>query len=323
MSTSQHQTAASRPHTEMSHPRIAALLPGATEIVYLLGLGDQLVGVSHECDYPPAARDKPVVTQSPFDPHRLASAEIDRLVTETVATGRELYHLDPEALARVQPDLILTQGLCDVCAVSVKTVSATLPEGPRLLSLDAGTLDEMLADVARVAEAAGVPERGAAVVAGLRARLDAVAAAARGLPRRRVVCLEWLDPPYSAGHWVPEMVALAGGEELLAAPGERSRRVAWDEVVVAAPEVLLLMPCGFGVERSLAELGLLARLSGWDDLPAVRAGEVWAVDGSAYFSRPGPRLVDGVELVASLLHPGTFGPAPDRAAARALAARPS
>jgi iron complex transport system substrate-binding protein len=294
--------------------RIASLLPGATEIVYLLGLGDQLVGVSHECDYPPAARRKPVVTRAPFDAHALSSADIDRLVSETSGAGRELYHVAPEAIGAVAPDLVLTQGLCEVCAVSVRAVNAALPDGPRVLSLDAGTLADVLADIGRVADAAGVPERGAAVAAGLRARLDAVRDRAAGLPRRRVVCLEWLDPLYCAGHWVPEMVALAGGDEALGRPGEFSHPIAWDDVRRAAPEVLLLMPCGFGPDRALADAAALRRLPGWADLPAVLAGAVWAVDGNAYFSRPGPRLVDGVELAARILHPATFGaPEPGKA----------
>jgi iron complex transport system substrate-binding protein len=293
------------------------MLPGATEIVYLLGLGDRLQGVSHECDHPPDARSKPRVIRSPFDSASLPSARIDELVAGAVAEGRELYHVDADAIARARPDLVLTQGLCEVCAVSVRAVSASLPAGPRVLSLDAGSIEEMFADIRRVAQAAGVPERGARAVGELQAHLDEVRARVEGLPRRRVVCLEWLDPPYNAGHWVPQMVEMAGGVEVLARRGEPSRRVRWDEVVRAAPEVLLLMPCGFGPERSLEELPLLRRLAGWEDLPAVRRGEVWAVDGNSYFSRPGPRLVDGVELVSQLLHPEEFG-LPMRGAVRAV-----
>ena len=299
--------------------RIISMLPAATEIAYALGLGDQVVGVSHECDYPPDAARKPRVTRSPFDSHALSSAEIDRAVSESSSEHHELYHVDADRVRDLAPDLVLTQGLCEVCAVSVRSVRAALPDGPRVLSLEAANLGEMLADVRRVAEAAGVPERGEAVVASLEARLGAVRERAEGLPRRRVVSLEWLDPPFSAGHWVPEMLALAGGEDQLCAPGERSRRLDWREVVEARPEVLLLMPCGFGPERSIAELPQLERLPGWGDLPAVRSGEVWALDGNAYFSRPGPRLVDGVELCAQVLHLEEFG-APDTAAAvRAIA----
>ena len=298
--------------------RIVAMLPAATEIVYLLGLGDQLVGVSHECDHPPDARTRPRVTRSPFDPHRLPSADIDRLVSETMAQGRELYHVDAATLSELRPDLVLTQGLCEVCAVSVRAVSASLPEGPRVLSLDAGSLAEVLADVERVASAAGGPERGVRAASKLSARLGALREQVRGLPPRRVACLEWLDPPFSVGHWVPEMVELAGGVELLSLPGAHSRWLEWAEVVDAAPDVLLLMPCGFGPERSREELHTLQRLLGWDALPAVQEGEVWAVDGNSYFSRPGPRLVDGVELLARLLHPRRFGPPDPEAAVRAV-----
>lgn len=293
--------------------RIVSMLPGATEIVYALGLGDLLVGVSHECDYPAGARSKRTVTRSTFDPNSLPSAEIDTLVSETLATGRELYHVDPEALAGLKPDLVITQGLCEVCAVSVRAISTSLPTGPRVLSLDAGSLKEMFADIERVAEAARTPERGTQVVAELGARMDAVRREVAGLPLRRVACLEWLDPPYNAGHWVPQMVEIAGGVETISPRGEYSRRLAWSEVVKAGPEVLLLMPCGFGPERSLAEIGLLRRLPGWDGIPAVRAGEVWAVDGNSYFSRPGPRLVDGVEIVARILHPERLGTPPPAA----------
>lgn len=294
--------------------RIVSMLPGATEIVCRLGLGDQLVGVSHDCDFPPEVRSRPRVTRSPFDAHSLPSAEIDRLVSETVAVGRELYHVDAEAIAGLEPDLVLTQGLCEVCAVSVRAVRSALSDGPRVLSLDAGSIEDVFADVRRVAEATGVPERGASTVARLRERLDAVRARVAGGPRRRIACLEWLDPPYRAGHWVPEMVEIAGGREVLARGGEPSARIRWEAVVRAEPEVLLLIPCGFGPERSLDEVRLLERLPGWEDLPAVRSGDVWAVDGNSYFSRPGPRLVDGVELAAALVHPDRFPlPAPSRA----------
>lgn len=300
--------------------RIVSMLPGATEIVCLLGLGDQLVGVSHECDFPPEVRSRPRMTRSPFDAHSMPSAEIDRIVSETVAVGRELYHVDAEVLAGLEPDLVLTQGLCEVCAVSVRTVRSALSGGPTVLSLDAGSIEDVFTDIRRVAEAAGVPERGASAVARLRERLDAVRARGAHAPRRRVACLEWLDPPYSAGHWVPEMVGMAGGREVLARAGEPSGRIRWEAVVRAEPDVLLLIPCGFGPQRSLEEVRLLERLPDWEDLPAVRSGEVWAVDGNAYFSRPGPRLVDGVELAAALIHPDRFAPPDPSRARRAVGA---
>ncbi len=303
--------------------RIVSMLPSATEIAYALGLGEHVVGVSHECDYPPDARTKPSITRAPFDHHALPSAEIDRIVSETVAVGRELYHVDAERMRELQPDLVLTQGLCEVCAVSVKAVNDALSAGPRVLSLDAGGLDGVLADVERVAEAAGVAEKGREVPSGLRARLDGVRTRAETLPRKRVACLEWLDPPYNAGHWVPEMVDLAGGTEVLSRRGEYSCRIEWREVVEAQPDVLVLMPCGFGPERSLGELSILQEKPGWDGIPAVRSGEVWAVDANSYFSRPGPRLVDGVEALAGILHPETFSRPDATVAVRAALAHGS
>lgn len=298
--------------------RIVSMLPGATEVVYLLGLGAQLHGVSHECDYPADARTRRVVTRSPFDPHSLPSAEIDRLVRETHSEGRELYHVDARALSEIRPDLILTQGLCEVCAVSVRSVKAATSDGPTVLSLDATSLEEVLLDIQRVANAAGVEERGRQVVSALCERLEAVRGEVSGLRRKRVACLEWLDPLFNAGHWAPEMVALAGGEEVLGRAAEPSRQVEWEEVRRAAPEVLLLIPCGFGPQRSLQELPLLERLPGWEELPAVQHGQVWAADSSSYFSRPGPRLVDGAELTARMLHPRELGEPSPQAAVRAL-----
>ncbi|MDP9379390.1 MAG: cobalamin-binding protein [Chloroflexota bacterium] len=297
--------------------RIVSMLPGATEMVYLLGLGEQLYGVSHECDYPLAARTKRKVTRSPFDSHSLSSAEIDQIVTQTLAEGRELYHVDAEVLGELRPDLVLTQGLCDVCAVSVRAVKSSLSTCPTVLSLDAGSVEEVLSDIQRVAAAAGVSESGVEVTRELRVRLASVRRGTAGLPPRKVVCLEWLDPLYNAGHWVPEMVEIAGGVEMLSRKGAHSRRLEWNQVVEAAPNVLLLMPCGFGPHRSLEELRLLRRLPGWEDLPAVREGEVWAVDSNSYFSRPGPRLIDGVELTARILHPDRFGAPEPSAAMRA------
>ncbi len=298
--------------------RIVSMLPGATEVVYLLGLGDQLHGVSHECDYPADARTKRVITRSPFDPHTLPSAEIDRLVRETGSEGRELYHVDAQALAEIRPDLVLTQGLCEVCAVSVRSVRAAMSERPAILSLDATSLEEVLLDIQRVADAAGVEERGKQVVGALRERLETVRRSVSGLRRKRVASLKWLDPLFNAGHWTPQMVALAGGEEVLSRSGEPSRRIEWEEVRAARPEVLLLIPCGFGPQRSLQELPLLERLPGWHELPAVQHDQVWAADSNSYFSRPGPRLVDGVEVTARMLHPREMGKPSPQAAVRAL-----
>lgn len=296
--------------------RIVSMLPGATEIVYLLGIGEQLHGVSHECDFPADARSKRVVTRSPFDPQTLPSIEIDRVVRETMAEGRELYHVDASTLAEIEPNLVLTQGLCDVCAVSVRFVQTTVTAGPEILSLDASSLEQVFRDIERVAEAAGVLERGEPVVRELRQRIDRVRRQVAHLSSKRVVCLEWLDPLFNAGHWVPEMVTLAGGVDALASPGKPSCQIAWTQVLEAAPEVLLLMPCGFGPERALQEMPLLARLPGWSQLPAVRLGQVWAVHSNWYFSRPGPRLVDGIELTAHILHSERLGPPDSTVAVR-------
>jgi len=285
--------------------RAVSLLPGATEMVFFTGAGEALVGVTHECDHPPEVRSLPRLTSSGIDHRSMTSAEVDAAV-RSVTDGASLYSLDASLLRRLEPDLVITQGLCEVCAVSPGVVEAAisaLPRRPAVLSLNPSSLEEVLSDAVRVGEALGRGREARERVAGLRERLRRVARATAGLPRPRVACLEWLDPPFSAGHWVPEMVELAGGEPLLAAPGEPSRRLGWEEVVGGAPEAVVLMPCGFGVGRTLREAGLLARVPGWEGTPAVREGRVWAVDANAYFSRLGPRLVRGVELLAALLHP--------------------
>jgi iron complex transport system substrate-binding protein len=289
--------------------RICSLLPSATEIVCLLDLADQLVGITHACDYPPEVRGKPVVTRSSVD-HALPSPQIDALVRQSVHEHRSLYHLDLDRLRALAPDLIITQELCDVCAVSYATVQQAmrlLPGAPQVVSLEPKRLDDVLANIAQVGALTGRAEAAQAAVAALRARIERVAAAsAQVAPRPRVVALEWLDPLYTGGHWVPEMIRLAGGTPGLAAEGEPSAIVAWDDVRAFAPEVLVLMPCGFDVARTKAELASMTQRPGWSALPAVRQGRVYAVDAASYFSRPGPRLVDGLELLASILHPERF-----------------
>ena len=299
--------------------RICSLLPSATEIVYALGLGDRLVAVTHECDEPAEAGTKPRITRSAIDPETLTGAQIDALVTRHLHEHRGIYHIDQELLEQLNPDLILTQELCDVCAVSyneVQQAARALHGERRILSLEPTTLEGVLETVLVVGRATGTEARAAEVVAGLRERIARVkAVTARAGHRPRVACLEWLDPPWAGGHWAPEMVEAAGGEDLLGRAGERSRRLDWDEVLAAAPDVAVLMPCGFGVERALAEYRAAALPSGWWETPAVRAGQVWAVDANAHFSRPGPRLAEGLELLAAVLHPELFpgGVAPARA----------
>lgn len=289
--------------------RIVSLLPSATEILFLLGLGDAVVGVSHECDWPPEVAGRPVLVRPAVDPG-LPSAEIDRQVSARLRAGQGLYVLDEAKLAEARPDLIVTQALCDVCAVrhdEVLAAAARLPRRPAVVSLLPGSLADVLADIRRVGEAAGRGPEAAAAAAALAERIEAVRAAAARLRARPVtVAIEWLDPIMIGGHWVPEQIAIAGGLDPLGRPGVPSVKVEWARVVEARPEVLVLMPCGFDRERAIREAPAVAGRPGFAELPAVQAGRVYAVNGHAYFNRPGPRLVDGLELLAHLLHPEAF-----------------
>jgi iron complex transport system substrate-binding protein len=297
-------TAAARP------PRIVSMLPAATEIAAALGLVPQLVGVSHECDHPPEVAALPQVTHCEIHGGALPSGRIDTWVTETLAATGTLYTMDEPLLRRLQPDVILTQRLCDVCAVGYDSVTAfahTLPGPPVVVNLEPASVADIFGDIRRVAAAAGVPGRAEEVVAGLQARVDAVRVrAAQAARRPRAVILEWIDPPFASGHWNPEAVEIAGGIEPLGAKGRPSRRVSWEDVRAASPEVLIVACCGFDLDRTRRDLPLLLERPGWADLPAVRDGRVHAVDGSRYFARPGPRVVDTLEIVAELLHPELF-----------------
>ena len=299
--------------------RVASLLPSATEMVHFAGAGESLVGVTHECDFPTGVERLPKLTSSKIGAG-LTSAEIDAAV-RTLTDSGSIYALDASLLEELRPDLVITQGICDVCAVSANVVEravAGLERRPEVISLNPASLDDVLRDAVRVGEALGRGDEARTKVAASRERLARVEEAVAGLPRPRVGCIEWLDPPFSAGHWVPEMVRIAGGEELFAGPGDPSARLAWDEVFEAAPEALVLMPCGFDARRTVEEAKLLPGLPGWDGLPAVREGRVWAVDANSYFSRPAPRLVEGVEILARLLHPGAFPDGPHPASAARL-----
>ncbi len=295
---------------EKSAMRICSFLPSATEIVFALGLGDQVVGVTHECDYPPAARGKPVVVHSTVDPAVLSSGEIEAAVRASLQSGDGLYVVDPGALRTADPDLIVTQDLCDVCALPAEAVTAAiaaLPRRPKVVSLKPERLNEVLADIRHVGAMTGRREGAGRLVAELTERITTVGKrTARVEARPRVLCIEWFDPIYAGGHWIPEMVNLAGGVDVAGKAGEKSRIVPWEEGRAAAPEAIVLLPCGFGPERITTEIHLLERLPGWGDLPAVRSGRVYATDASAYFSRPGPRLVDGLEILAHFLHPDIF-----------------
>lgn len=285
------------------------MLPSATEIACALGLGEALVGVSHECDFPPEARGKPVVVHSLIDPARMSPAEIDRAVSEALRKGGSLYRVDEELFRSLAPDLVLTQDLCDVCAPATKEVEGVVrlqPKAPQVLYLTPRRLKDVFRNVVEVGEATGREARARELVAALRRRVDRVARATRELPRPRVFCMEWLDPPYNAGHWMPEMTALAGGDDRLAIAGAPSVRTPWEKVVESAPEVFLFTPCGFSMDRVLEQARGLRDLPGWDRIPAARGGRVWAVDADAYCARPGPRLVDGIELMAHLFHPEAF-----------------
>jgi iron complex transport system substrate-binding protein len=298
--------------------RVVSLLPAATEIVAALGLVDALVGVSHECDWPPEVAAKPRVTHCPIHQAGLASDAVDAWVRERLQASGSLYTLDEALLRELRPDVLLTQGLCEVCAPAfegVQAVAARLPGPPRVVNLEPRRLADVLDNVRAAGDALDVPARAAAVAAGLEARIAAVRERAAGAPRRRCVLLEWIAPPFRGGHWDAELVELAGGVDPLARAGEPSVEVPWSAVVGAAPEVLVIACCGFDVARTLEDVPRLRAMAGWSDLPAVRTGRVFVVDGSAYFSRPGPRLVDSLELLATLIHPERFaGRHPDRGA---------
>jgi len=286
--------------------RIASLLASATETVCALGLDDRLVAISHECDYPAHVLNRPRVSRPRFDPAGLASGQIDAAVRQAMALHGSVYTLDEAALREAAPDLILTQDVCQVCAVPTSLAQQAvraLDGGARVLALDAHSVEGIFATVEQVGLAAGIEARAREVAGRLRGRIEAVARRVAGRPRPRVLALEWLDPVFVPGHWGPEMVALAGGENLAGSAGERSRQLAWSTVSGLDPDVLLVLPCGYDLARARAEadahrdrlLALAPR--------AVRDGRAWVVDGSAYFNRSGPRVVDGIEILARIFHP--------------------
>jgi len=287
--------------------RILSFQPTSTEMAYALGAGRSIVGVSHECTYPPAAKKKPVVSTSVIDPDKMSSAEIEKAVVTAAREGKSLYRVNRNLVTRLRPDVLLTQSLCEVCATSpsdLREVLQLVKPKPRVLSLHAHDLEGMFADLRELAEFLGKDAR--PLEKKLRARIDSVVRKTRKLPKRRVFCMEWIDPVFASGHWVPELVAMAGGVDPLASAGKESRRVDWADVVAAAPEVLILMPCGLSRKQTLHELPVAAARPGWTTLPAVKNGEVWHADGPSYFNGGGPRLVDGLEILAEILHPEVF-----------------
>ena len=289
---------------------IVSFLPSATEMVYALGLEDQLFGVTHECDYPPAAREKLVVVSNVLPIEEMSQFEIDAAVSARFRNGLSLYQVDEARMREIRPDLILTQELCQVCAPSGNEVAqllASLSPRPEILWLTPRSLGQIFDNLRQIAGATGTLAKAEALIAASQARLNRIAArAATASTKPRVFCMEWLDPVYCSGHWVPEMVALAGGRDALARPGTDSARISWDDIIAWAPEVLVLCPCGFSLAPAVEQAGLLAAHPGWTDLPAARAGRIYAVDASAYFARPGLRVVEGTELLAHLIHPEFF-----------------
>jgi iron complex transport system substrate-binding protein len=291
--------------------KICSLLPSATEILFALGLGDQVAGVSHECDFPPEARSKPVLIVSRIS-HTESAAAIDRQVREFLERGESLYSVDLTALAAIDPDLIITQDLCHVCAATPDDLGAALAHlsrqpgarEPQIVTLNPHSLADVCADIRSVARAAGTVEQGNVVIENFERAVAQVEQAVAGLPRQRVVCLEWLDPPYVAGHWVPEMVRRAGGMDVLGGAAEPSFRVEWETIFAARPDVIVLMPCGYGLQQVAKEFRDMALPEGWEEMPAVRNGRVFLVEASGYFSRPGPRLAAGVAILADAIHAG-------------------
>jgi iron complex transport system substrate-binding protein len=281
--------------------RIVSLVPSATEMLFALGLGADVIAVTHECDFPPAASELPRVTRDVL-PSGLTSAQIDAAVKERTLAGESIYELDTELLRDLRPDLIVTPALCSVCAVSyedVRQIAEEIETQPRVISLDPHTLGEVLGDARTLAEATDHKDAAVALVRNAAERIDRVRVATRRVARRpRVAALEWLDPPFAAGHWTPQLIEYAGGEDVLGFPGEHSEERTWDEVRASRPDVVIVMPCSFDAELAYREAEMHR-----DELLCVGAGEVVAVDAAAYFSRPGPRLVDGLELLAHILHP--------------------
>ena len=287
--------------------RIVSLVPHATELLFALGLGDDVVGVSHECDHPPQALELPHVTRDELAPG-LSSSEIDAAVRERTQNGQAIYALDEQLLRELEPDLIVTQELCPVCAVSyedVKAVADRLPVCPQVVALDPRTFGETMGDVRTIAQVTGAKAAALDLIARQRARVDAVQDAVKDEPLVTVAAIEWLDPVFIAGHWTPQLIELAGGIDVLGMPGEPSLQATWELVAAAEPEVVIAMPCGYDAARSLEEAETHS-----GELQALGARRIVAVDASATFSRPGPRLVDGLETLAHILHPRAVPHAP-------------
>ena len=294
----------------MKSCRIVSLLPAATEIAAALGLMDEIVGVSHECDYPAKTNERPRVTHCPIHHTGLTSREVDESVRRALRDNGTIYTIDEPLLRQLRPHVILTQKLCDVCAVGYGTVARlaeTLPGPPRVVNLEPSSLSDIFNDIRRVAQACGVPERADEVIAKLSTRVKAMRdRAAQTTNRPRCFLMEWVDPPFCSGHWGPELVEIAGGQDPLGRKHQPSVQIDWQEVLDARPEVIVLALCGYGLDLARRDYELLRRFPGFDSIPAARSGEIYLVDASAFFARPGPRIVDSLELLAGILHPEEF-----------------
>ena len=288
--------------------RIVSFLPSATEILYQLGVGDQIVGVTHECDFPDEAKSKPRVIHSSFDPTKMSSKEIDKQVVELMHSGGDIYLVDEQVLKKANPDLIVAQGLCDVCSPTAKEISKALSilnNKPDVIILDPHNLDDILASILEVAKKIGKIDEAQKLIGSLRKRIEYIKSKSTK-SRPKVLCIEWLDPLFTAGHWVPQMVEIAAGINGLSKVGEPSRRMKIEEAIRFDPDIVVLMPCGFDINRIRQEYSKLANDTQWKLLRAVQTNNVYAVDANSYFSKPGPRTVTGIEILAKIIHPETF-----------------
>ena len=288
--------------------RIVSFLPSATEILYELGVGDQVLAVTHECNFPAEAKTKPRVIHSSFDPQKMSSQEIDNKVVELVTSGKDIYILDEQVLKKANPDLIISQGICEVCSPYTREIDkavSLLGGKPEVLVLDPKNLDEILQNIIQVGNRVGKQEKAKDYTVKLQKRIDRIKDTPK-ISRPKVLCIEWLDPLFSAGHWVPQMVDIAGGINGISLTGNKSRRMQIDEIVTFDPDIVILMPCGFDVSRTILEYEKLLENNDWKKIKAVDRGEVYAVNANEYFSKPGPRTVVGLEILAKIIHPDTF-----------------
>jgi iron complex transport system substrate-binding protein len=288
--------------------RIVSFLPSATEILYELGAGDQILAVTHECNYPSEAKTKPRVIHASFDPEKMSSQEIDNMVIQLMHTGKDIYILDEQVLKKANPDLIIAQGICEVCSPYTREINRAvnlLGGKPEVLILDPSNLEDILQNVIEVGDKVGKQEKARNFVIKLQERIDYI----KNIPkisRPKVLCIEWLDPLFTAGHWIPQMVEMAGGINGISSTGDKSRRMKFDEIIKFNPDIIMLMPCGFDVKRTILECEKLYQNEKWRALKAVKQGEVYAVNANEYFSKPGPRTVVGLEILSKIIHPDTF-----------------